>query len=224
MDVFGQELSNWLESAEAAGWGEEPMPGFAARDREQATSAGPRREEGPEARLGAYLDALATAPVGVRRAAAEGLVTAARPGDGPWLLAALAQAPEGARFALARALGKAGEAEALNPLLGLLADPFAQREAAEAAVEVALRTGQMAAALSGLAEPGLGAPWRWSARAALADGSWARALQAEWGRLSPPFRLQALEAALRLPADLRAAVKAVSADASGQARSLWESL
>jgi hypothetical protein len=224
MNTFGQELSTWLESAEAVGWGEEPLPGFSARDRETATVAGPRRNEGPEARLGPYLDALATGPVGARRSAAEGLVAAVRPGDGGWLVAALGRAPEGARFALARALGKVGEAEALGPLLALLPDPFAQREAAEAVAEVALRTVQLEAARKALGEPGLGAAWRWSARAALGDEAWARALAIEWPRLAPPFRVQALEAGRRLPAALKVAVKAATADAAGQARTVWETL
>jgi len=106
----------------------------------------------------------------------------------------------------------------------LRADPFAQREAAEATAEVALRTGQIEGARTTLREPGLGTPWRWSARAALGDEVWARALQAEWGRLTPPFRLQALEAARRLPEALKARVKAATADAAGQAKSAWENL
>jgi hypothetical protein len=224
MEAFGQELSNWLQSAEAAGWGEEPLPGFAAGDRETATVAGPRRVEGPEARLAPYLDALATGPVGVRRSAAEGLVAAVRPGDGGWLVEALARAPEGARFALARALGKVGEAEALRPLLVMLPDPFAQREAAEAAADVALRTGQTEVARNALREPGLGVAWRWTARAALGDEAWVQALAAEWPGLAPPFRLQVLEASLRLPGVQKAAVKAATADAAGQARAAWERL
>ena len=224
MEAFGQELSIWLESAEAAGWGEEPLPGFSARERELATVAGPRRDQGPEIRLAPYLDALATGPVGVRRSAAEGLVAAVRPGDGEWLAEALGHASEGARFALARALGKVGEAGSLGLLLALVADPFAQREAAEAVAEVALRTGQVEAARRDLGEPGLGASWRWSARAALGDEDWARALAAEWPRLTPPFRLQALEAGRRLPEHLRNVVKSATADATGQARTLWELL
>jgi len=224
MTAFGQGLSTWLESAEAAGWGEEPMPGFSPRDRERATVAGPRRDEGPEFRLAPYLDALATGPVGARRAAAEGLLAGVRPGDGPWLEEALVRVPEGARFALARALGKVGGAEALRALLALLTDPFAQREAAEASAEVALRTGQLDAAREALAEPGLGAAWRWGARAALGDEAWARALVDAWPRLTPPFRLQALEASRNLPEALKAGVKAATANASGQARSAWELL
>jgi len=224
MKTFGEELSTWLESAEAVGWGEEPLPGFAARERELATVAGPRRDEGPEVRLGPYLDALATGPVGARRSAAEGLVAGVRSGDGGWLVEALARAPEGARFALARALGKVGDAESLQPLLSLLKDPFAQREAAEAVAEVALRTGQMEAAVKALGEPGLGAAWRWPARAALGDEIWARALVGEWPRLTPPFRLQALEAGRRLPDELRARLKTATADATGQARTTWELL
>ncbi len=224
MDVFGQELSTWLESAEAVGWGEEPLPGFSARDRETATVVGTRQEQGPEVRLAPYLDALATGPVGARRAAAEGLVGAVRRGDSGWLVEALGRSVDGARFALARALGRVGAAEALRPLLGLLTDPFAQREAAEAAADVALRTGQVEAAMTALAEPGLGSAWRWPARTALGDEAWVRALAMEWPRLTPPFRLQALEACRRLPEGLRAAAKAATADAAGQARALWESL
>jgi serine/threonine-protein kinase len=224
MAAFGQALSTWLESAEAVGWGEEPLPGFSARELEMATVAGPRREEGPEVRLGPYLDALATGPVGARRSAAEGLVSGVRRGDGPWLVEALARSPEGARFALARALGKVGDAESLHPLLALLTDPFAQREAAEAAAEVALRTGQLEAARKALAEPGLGATWRWSARTALGDESWVQALQAEWPRLAPPFRLQALEASRSLPEPLKAVAKSATAEATGQVRTAWESL
>lgn len=224
MDTFGQELSSWLDSAEAAGWGEEPLPGFSSRERETATVAGYRRDEDPESRLAPYLDALATGPVGVRRSAADGLVAASREGDSAWLTGALERAPEGARFALARALGKVGEAEALEPLVALLADPFAQREAAEAAADLALRTGRVDAAKQALREPGLGAPWRWAARAALGDEAWSRALVAEWPDLSAPFRLQALEAARRLPDDLRSRLKAATADAAGQARVAWELL
>jgi hypothetical protein len=224
MSAFGEALSTWLESAEAVGWGEEPLPGFTARERELATVAGPRRDEGPETRLGPYLDALATGPVGARRSAAEGLVAGVRPEDGPWLVEALARSPEGARFALARALGKVGGAESLRPLLTLLKDPFAQREAAEAIAEVALRTGQMEVARKALDETGLGAAWRWSARAALGDEAWVRALAGEWPRLAPPFRVQALEACRRLPDDLRARLKDATADATGQARATWELL
>jgi HEAT repeat protein len=224
MAAFGQELSTWLESAEAAGWGEEPLPGFSAQDRETATVAGPRRDEGPDQRLAPYLDSLATGPVGIRRSAAEGLVAAAQPGDGPWLAEALARAPEGARFALARALGKVGEGASLPALLALLPDPFAQREAAEAAAGLALRTNLAEPALQALREPGLGSAWRWPARAALGDEAWLRALATAWSDLAPPFRLQALEAGRRLPEGLRAQLKAATADAAGQARALWDLL
>ena len=224
MATFGGELATWLESAEAAGWGEEPLPGFSAQEREAATVAGPRRDEGSSARLGPYLDALATGQVGVRRAAADGLVAAVRDGDGPWLAEALTAAPVGARFALARALGKVGGEVALGPLLALLPDPYAQREAAEAVAELALRTGLIQPALKALREPGMGAAWRWPARASLGDESWCRALLTAWGSLAPPFRIQALEAARQLPDNLRMLVKAATGDAAGQARALWEQL
>jgi hypothetical protein len=58
----------------------------------------------------------------------------------------------------------------------------------------------------------------------LGDEAWARALVTEWGRLTPPFRLQALEAGRRLPDELRNRLKAATADATGQARSSWELL
>ncbi len=224
MKSFRQELSDWLESAEAAGWGDQPLPGFSAQERERATVAGPRRDQAPEVRLAPYLDALATGPVGVRRSAAEGLVAAAQPGDSGWLEETLRRAPEGARFALVRALGKVGGATSLQLLLDLLADPFAQREAAEAVAEVALRTSQVEEARKALGEPGLGSSWRWSARAALGDENWVRALKAEWERLIPPSKLQALEASRRLPDALRGDVKSATSDATGQARAVWESL
>lgn len=224
MGTFGQELSHWLESAEAAGWGEEPLPGFRMEDRETVTLAAPRLQEGPDIRLGPYLDALATGPVGARRAAAEGLVVAAQPGDLAWLSEALVRAPEGGRFALARALGKVGNAESLTVLVGLLPDPFAQREAGEAVAEVGLRTGQVLQAREALSEPGMGAAWRWGARAALGDEAWVAALLQAWPGLAPPFRVQALEASRRLPEALRSAVKAATAGAAGQIREAWEGL
>ena len=224
MEAFGQELSGWLDSAEAAGWGEEPLPGYRAADRETATVAGPRGGAGPEERLGPYLDALATGPVGVRRSAAEGLCAAVRTGDAPWLAGALATGPEGARFALVKALGLVGDAATLPALLARLSDPFSQGEAAAAVAELARRTGREAEALAALREPGLGPTWRWAPRASLGDAAWAQALLAAWPGLASPFRLQALEAARHLPEGLRAAVKAGTADATGKAREAWEEL
>ncbi|WP_306591225.1 serine/threonine-protein kinase [Geothrix sp. 21YS21S-4] len=228
MATFGQELSTWLESAEAAGWGEEPLPGYRGVDREIATVTMPRgelpEESGPEVRLGPYLDALATGPVGIRRSAAEGLYVAARPADGPWLLEALGQGPEGSRFALARTLGKVGNDEALGALLSLVPDPFAQREAAEAAAHLARRTNREAEALAVLKEAGLGTVWRWLPRALLGDASWAEAVVAAWPDLAQPFKVQALEAARSLPPELRARVKGGTGDATGSARQAWDAL
>lgn len=224
MATLGQELAHWLDSAEAAGWGEEPLPGYRVEDRETPTVAEPKGRREPEERLGPYLDALTTGPVGIRRSAAEGLCAAARPTDGEWLLAALQRSPEGARFALVKALGRVGEGSALPPILALLADPFTQREAAEAAAALALRSGQEESALASLGEPGLGAVWRWAARAALGDAAWVEALLAAWPGLAQPFRMQALEAARALPPALRAQVKARTVDATGQARQVWDSL
>ena len=121
-------------------------------------------------------------------------------------------------------LGKVGGELALGPLLTLLPDPYAQREAAEAVAELALRTGLIQPALKALHEPGMGAAWRWPARACLGDESWCRALLTAWGSLAPPFRIQALEAALQLPDNLRTLVKLATADAAGKARALWEQL
>ena len=213
MATLGHELSHWLDSAEAAGWGEEALPGFRAEDRETATVIQPRAAETPGERLGPYLDALGAGPVGARRAAAGGLRAAVRPEDASWLLAALRTAPDGTRFAVAQALGAVGEGDALPALLGLLADPFAQREAAAAAAALALRTGRTGEALAALREPGLGSPWRWAPRAALGDAAWVEALRQAWPGLSAPMRAQALEAACRLPESLRASVKAFSAGA-----------
>jgi serine/threonine-protein kinase len=224
MEAFGQELSLWLESAEAAGWGSEPLPGYRAGDRETPTVAGFREEQGPEARLGPYLDALATGPVGIRRSAAEGLCAAARPGDAPWLQEALRLGPEGARFALVKALGRVGDASDLPAMLSWLPDPYTQREAAEASAELALRTGRTAEALKALKEPGLGASWRWAPRAALGDSDWTEALLAAWPGLAAPFRIQALEAALRLPEALRTRVKTATAGATGNTRHVWDAL
>jgi hypothetical protein len=224
MDVFGHELSQWLESAEAAGWGEEHLPGHRPEDRETATVAAPRRSDGPEERLAPYLDALSTGPVGVRRSAAEGLVAATRPGDLAWLMGALARAPQGGRFALARALGKVGDETSLDVLETLLPDPFAQREAAESLAQVALRTGQVERGQAALFEPGMGAAWRWNARAALADETWVDALLAAWPGLAPPFRIQALEACRALPQVLRDRVKQVASGVSGQVREALEAL
>lgn len=198
--VLRDQLEAWLERAEAAGWGEQPLPGFQVGS-EQPTrtvvkASGP--EEIPE-RLGPYLDALASGGVGSRRAAAEGLRQAARPGDGPFLAALLAETPESARFALANALAEVGGVEALEPLLALLEDPFVRQEAAEAASRIALRVDRGEEVCARLVEPGLGNPWRWSARARLGDGAWVEALLAAWPGLGEASRIQALEAARDLP-------------------------
>ena len=71
-------LAGLLCALLAAGWGEEPLPGFHQLDAEQVTVSRvrPRLDPGrndPETRLGPYLDALRTGGVGSRRAAAEGL-------------------------------------------------------------------------------------------------------------------------------------------------------
>jgi len=212
MAALAEEWALWLESAESAGWGEEPLPGFSSQDTEQPTVTRVKslRVDAPEpadTRLGPYLDGLRTGGVGARRAAAEGLQQSILPGDEAFLLEALAQASEGMRFALAAALGAVAGAAALPALLGLLADPFAQREAAEAASLIAHRAGSPGLVLPALQEPGLGSTWRWTPRARLGDEGWATALAQGWTALSPPLRLQGLEAARMLPLEARARLK-----------------
>ncbi len=232
MEAFRDQLSAWLERAEAAGWGEEALPGFRLEDREAPTlsRADARREkdESPSARLDPYLDALQSGGVGSRRSAADGLRSAARQGDEAYLIEALARCPEGARFALAGALGLVGSGDSLPILLGMLGDPFARGEAAESASLVAQRSGRTAEALAALKEPGLGAPWRWSARARLGDEAWAEAFRDEWSALPVALRTQALGAALQLPEALRVGVKAITGTgiqrAGGHLRQAWDSL
>ena len=89
---------------------------------------------------------------------------------------------------------------------------------------MALRTGQAPRVLAALREPGLGSVWRWGPRAALGDAAWVGALVVAWSGLAQPFRLQALQAAVRLPEDLRRQVKAATADASGQVKDAWQQL
>jgi hypothetical protein len=132
------------------------------------------------------------------------------------------------RFALAMALGAVGGAASLPFLRGLLEDPFAQRESAEAASLIALRTGQQDQVLAFLGEPGLGSPWRWGPRARLGDGAWGAAVAEAWATLSPPLRIQALDAARLLPGVVRSALKqrlrSVAERSGGQAQKLWEGL
>ena len=232
MTALAAEWSDWLESAEAAGWGEEPLPGYRAMDLEQATLTRVRPRsllsgEEPESRLGPYLDALRTGGVGSRRAAAEGLQTSLLQGDEPFLLSELEQAPEGMRFALAAALGAVGTAAALPSLQGLFSDPFAQRESAEAASLIATRAGHPELALQALQEPGVGSSWRWAPRARLGDETWMAALVQAWESLSMPQRIQGLEAARLLPESLRTSLRSRlqgTERAGGQLQKLWESL
>jgi hypothetical protein len=229
MSALSAELGGWLETAAAAGWGEEPLPGFRREDLDQPTltrARGPE-DESPEVRLGPYLDALATGGVGSRRAAAERLLASVGAGDEAFLLEQLAVAPEGARFALVQALGLIGTPAALPPILRLLQDPFARAEAAEAASLIAQRTDSGEPTLVELREAGLGSPWRWMARARLGDGTWAKALLDSWGGLSAPHRIQALEAAKLLPEGFRQEVKVGTAEAQragGNLRQAWEAL
>lgn len=218
------QLQAWLERAEAAGWGEQPLPGFqASAEHPTRTQLRPLESDGPSERLGPYLDALASGGVGSRRAAAEGLRQAVRYGDGPFLAGLLGQTPESARFALANALGEVGGPESLAPLLALLEDPFARQEAAEAVSRIGLRLGQAEAVRLQLAEPGLGNPWRWPARARLGDGGWVEALLAAWPTLGEVLRLQALEAARELPEALRERIRtATGAEAQRRGGRLWE--
>lgn len=225
MAALQAELEGWLESAEAAGWGEEPLPGWRVEARDIPTVAGPRREDPTEARLAPYVDALASGPVGARRAAAEGLKAASKAGDGEWLLGALHAAPEGARFGICVALSEVGDSSAIAPLLALREDPYCAREALEAAARIALRTGQASDVRAALWEGGLGQPLRWGARACLGDEGWVTGLKGEWSKLSSAQRVQALEAARALPEDLRAGAKAaLGAGLSGAVLEAWQRL
>jgi hypothetical protein len=225
MDALRDALSEWLESAEAAGWGEEPLPGWRMESRDQPTVAGPRSQDAPDERLGPYVDALSSGPVGARRAAAEGLRQAVKVGDGDWLLEALTSIPESARFGVCAALGEVGEAKALSALLALRDDPYCAREALESAARIALRTGRDADVRSALWEGDLGQPLRWGARALLGDEGWVGALRTAWPKLSTTQRLQALEAARQLPESLRASVKSsLGAGLSGAALEAWQRL
>lgn len=229
MAALGVEVSNWLETAAAAGWGEEPLPGFRPEDLDQPTVSRAKRpeDEAPENRLGPYLDALCTGGVGSRRAAAERLLVSVKPSDEAFVLERLAVVPEGARFALVQTLGLIGTDSALPPILLLLQDPFARAEAAEAASLIAQRSGSMESVLEELQEPGLGSPWRWSPRARLGDAAWVEALLTAWHGLSVPQRLQALESARLLPDGLRGRVKNGTAEAQragGNLRQAWECL
>lgn len=233
MAALAAEWEAWLESAEAAGWGEERLPGFSPLDAETATLSRAQvrsqlPEDAPETRLGPYLDALASGGVGSRRAAADGLLNSVVAGDEAYLLAELERAAPGMRFALAAALGVVGTAGALPALAVLLADPYAQRESAEASSRIALRAQAPELALSALREPGLGSPWRWIPRARLADAAWVQALPKAWASLSPPLRIQALEAVLLLPEGPRLSLKQklepTVSRAGGQLQRLWEAL
>jgi len=121
-----------------------------------------------------------------------------------------------------------GSGDSMAVLLGMLGDPFARVEAAEAASMVALRSDRGAEVLAALREPGLGAPWRWAARARLGDEGWSEAFRTEWSVLPASLRVQALAAAQHLPEALRAHVKtATSAEvqrAGGHLKQAWESL
>ncbi len=166
--------------------------------------------------------------MGSRRAAAEGLLRQARGEDEGYLLEALRGLPDSGRFALVQVLGAVGGEAALAVVLGLLDDPFARAEAAEAASRMALRLGRAGEVLPRLREPGLGSPWRWPARARLGDGAWAAALPKAWAGLAAPLRLQALEAARELPEALRQRLRnglQPQADGAGPAlRELWQQL
>ena len=232
MEILRDQIAAWLERAEATGWGEEALPGFRVIAREIPTcsrvKAGPEDEESPLKRLAPYLTALQSGGVGSRRTAADGLRTSVKPGDEAYLLEALAHSPEGARFALVTALGEVGTEASLTVLLGMLDDPFARGEAAESASLVALRVGRISEALAALREPGLGASWRWGARARLGDVAWVEAFPGEWPTLPMSLSVQALGAAAQLPENLRSLVKsATSAEAQragGLLRETWEAL
>jgi hypothetical protein len=217
MAALEEELLLWLDSAEAAGWGELPLPGFIQSMEEETLARGSKAAEAttPAARLGPYLDGLASGPVGPRRAAAEGLVRSAKTEDESFLLDLLVGGPETSRFALCQALGKVGGSASLPPLLDLLGDPFARGEAAEAAALVAQRTGEQEPALSRMRLGGLGEPWIWEPRAMLGDEQWSEALITDWDRLPQSQRVKALEAAGKAPEGLRQRLRAGLRDRAG---------
>ncbi|HNX95795.1 MAG TPA: protein kinase [Holophaga sp.] len=230
MDVLGQELSNWLESAAAAGWGEDPLPGFSAEELSQPTVSRLRsvdENDGPKERLGPYLDALRSGDVGARRGAAERLQASVGAGDEEYLLQQLALCPEGARFALVQALGTIGGETSLSALAGYLSDPFSRAEAADALSRIACRIGETPRTTEILREEGLGSPWRWTPRARLGDEAWLQSLEQTWDALSMPLRLQTLGAARHLPEAMRARLcRATEASvlAGGSLRQAWEAL
>jgi hypothetical protein len=229
MDALEQELQTWLDSAEAAGWGTEPLPGWKGAILDGPTLARPKSaSEGSGDRLRPYVEALRTGAVGSRRAAAEGMLRHATPADEGFLLEALEELPPSARFALVKVLGAVGGDAALKAVLALLEDPFAQGEAADAASHIALRLQQGGETLARLRQPGLGATWRWTARARLGDPTWAEALPREWQDLTTSQRLQALEAAKELPPSLREPLRKrlqPRVEAAGpNLRELWQQL
>ena len=224
MEAMEAELRGWLDCAEAAGWGTEPLPGWGGGQPDQPTVA--RAAAGD--RLQPFVEALRTGAVGQRRAAAEGLLRHARPADEAYLLEVLAALPESARFALVQVLGGVGGEASLDAVLALLGDPFARGDAADAASRIALRLERREEVLARLREPGLGSTWRWGPRARLGDASWAEALPRTWQSLTPPQRLQALEAARELPQGLREHLRRrlqpwVEAAGPSQ-RELWQQL
>jgi len=79
-----------------------------------------------------------------------------------------------------------------------------------------------------LREQGLGSTWRWVPRARLGDEAWMAALVRDWGLLSPPLRIQAMDAAGVLPetprALLRDRLRPMAERAGGQVQKLWEGL
>ncbi|MCE1229247.1 MAG: serine/threonine protein kinase [Firmicutes bacterium] len=231
MALLRDQVSAWLERAEAAAWGEEPLPGYRLEDHDQptVTAVKPKAHAGSsEERLAPYLDALQTGGVGSRRAAAEGLRRSARPEDEAYLLEALAQSPDAARFAVVVALGQVGSAAALPALLAGLNDPFIRAESAESASLVAARTDRGHEVLAALHEAGLGSPWRWSARARLGDPAWVQAFVENWQALPAPSKLQALAAAAHLPVQEKAIARqhtaAEAQRAGGHLKEAWEAL
>lgn len=231
MALFQERMASWLETAEAVGWGSEPLHGPVART-EARTLARPRTaaldpppaavEE--ESRFRPYLDALASGSVGVRREIAQRLAIQVQAEDLPFLLGALQEVPDAARFAVVEALGRVGDASALDPLMDRLNDPYCQKEAAEATARIARRIGTSGRVLPRLAESGLGTPVRWTARAILGDPAWVEAVLGAWRGLGPVQQVQILEAARELPPEPRARIKAATSGAVGSARAHWEKL
>lgn len=222
------ELQAWLDRAEAAGWGEEPLPGFHKEDVASPTLTFARLDETytSGSRVLPLLDMLQTGDVGSMRAAAAKLKSVVEPGDELLLLEHLFTVKAEAKFAIVQALGEIGGKDAIPSLSALLADNYAKGEAAEALSLIALRADTVSEVLEMLREEGIGSSHRWCPRARLGDKSWVEGLMAAWPLLATPIKIQALKAAQLLPEELRQRVKSATGREvlRGNLKEAWEAL